>query len=167
MAPNIAVESPLAYRRFFDLSRRGYHSLAEAAEDLRKHLGYAVNNPAQIRAGLRERDDMLHWHWDPASAGPEHFEVEPTRARLLAAVRDLRCPVVLLRSLQNSMVTDEKLREFKAMTPRLVVEEARGLRHILTLRDNPPIARRILFHLRNGVAAEADPVGCASALGEA
>jgi pimeloyl-ACP methyl ester carboxylesterase len=156
MAPNISIEAPRAYRRFFDLSRRGYRTLAEAAEDLRAHLGYAVANPAQIRGGLRERDGLLHWHWDPASGAPEHFEVEPTRTRLVAEVRDLRCPVVLLRSGQNSMVTDEKLREFKALTPQLIVEEAPGLRHILTLRDNPWIGRRVIDHLRAGLAAPPD-----------
>jgi non-heme chloroperoxidase len=153
VAPTVRPDSRYEYEPFFRACLRGFESVEEVAEALRKYLHYPVGDPERLRHSLREKDGRLFYRWDPQVSAPQYFEGDTSN--LVSDLKGYSSPTVLLRSERGSVLTEQGVRAFQKMVPHLVVEPLPGTRHIFTHADNPIVAARVLHHLRRGVAAPA------------
>ncbi len=88
---------------------------------------------------LRRRDDgRLVWHWDPAFVrGTMNGRLTPELAkRLDQDLRNITCPVLLLRGLQSNLVTDEAEAAFRRSAPDALVWHVGDAGHMVVGDNN-------------------------------
>lgn len=135
-------------RGFFRASDSGFASLEEAADALHAHLGQPrLPDVSRLAKSMRKTDGRLFWHWDPRTTAPEFLHPPSEGEALIAAARRAQSPLVLVKAELSEIVSDESVRQFRALAPQLEVEIAHGVGHMFTGDRNDTFADRLLHHL--------------------
>ncbi|WP_019052443.1 alpha/beta fold hydrolase [Sphingobium xenophagum] len=135
-------------RGFFRASDSGFASLEEAADALHAHLGQPrLLDVSGLAKSMRKTDGRLFWHWDPRTTAPEFLHPPSEGEALIAAARRAQSPLVLVKAELSEIVSDESVRQFRALAPQLEVEIAHGVGHMFTGDRNDTFADRLLHHL--------------------
>ena len=148
VAPDICDLGVGKVRRFFEASAAGFASLDEAADALSTYLGRS--RPADV-AGLarstRQVDGRYFWHWDPRTVTPAFLAPPSELAALREAAARVHCPVVMVRGEFSDIVPQDAATAFKALTPQLIVLEAKGQGHMFTGDANDAFAGTLVEQL--------------------
>jgi pimeloyl-ACP methyl ester carboxylesterase len=71
-----------------------------------------------LKKNLRRRSDgRFYWHWDPVLVSKEFLAQVDDEERLLAAAKNLRVPLLLVRGMMSDVVTTSILEEFLEHVP--------------------------------------------------
>jgi pimeloyl-ACP methyl ester carboxylesterase len=148
VAPYMVDDGVDDIRGFFRASDSGFASLEEAADALHAHLGQPrLPDVSGLAKSMREADGRLFWHWDPRTTAPEFLHPPSEGEALIAAARRAQSPLVLVKAELSEIVSDESVRQFRALAPQLQVEIAHGVGHMFTGDGNDAFADRLLHHL--------------------
>lgn len=135
-------------RRFFRASEAGFATLDDAADALHLHLGQPrVMAVGGLARSMRETHGRLFWRWDPRTADPAVLNPPSEGETLVAAAERIACPVVLVKAEHSEIVSDASVARFRALTPQLEVEVARGVGHMFTGDRNDAFAATLLPYL--------------------
>ncbi len=130
----------------------GFASLEEAADAVAAYLPHRPRPRSLdgLRKNLRLGEDgRYRWHYDPAfvhRGGPRH-SIEMREARLTAAAKRLRLPVLLVRGGSSELVPEEAAREFLAMVPGARYVDVKGARHMVAGDVNDPFTEEVAAFL--------------------
>jgi len=148
VAPYMVDAGVEEIRGFFRASDSGFASLEDAADALHAHLGQPrLPDVSGLAKSMREADGRLFWHWDPRTTSPEFLHPPSEGESLIAAARRAKSPIVLVKAELSEIVSDESVRQFRALTPQLEIEIAHGVGHMFTGDRNDAFAERLLHHL--------------------
>ena len=149
VAPLLRDEGVDDIRGFFQASERGFASVDQAADALAHHLGQrrladATGLAKAMRVGS---DGRLYWQWDPKTVSP-HFLNPPSEGMALEQAAGLiSAPVMLVRAELSTIVSEQSVARFRALTPQLEVIVARGVGHMFTGDRNDAFAETLLDRL--------------------
>lgn len=144
---------------------QGFADLDEASRAVsayRKQAPRPAGQASGLARYLRRRDDgRLVWHWDPAFVrGRRHGRLTPDLAqRLDRDLRNITCPVLLLRGLDSNLVTDEAEAAFRRSAPEALVWHVDDAGHMVVGDNNSQFAGdldRFLNLVRNRETAIAN-----------
>ncbi len=110
--------------------KEGFETLDEAANIIAEYTGRPRQaDTSGLAKNLRLRDGRWYWHWDPnfirirerREKGPE---------RMIAAAKNIQCPIFLVRGKLSDLVKKEQIETFLTLVPHakyIDVEEARHM----------------------------------------
>jgi len=123
IAPHIEMggsERVLDFMR--DRLEAGFANLEEAADAVAAYLPERPR-PTDLKGlqkNLRKRPDgRWRWHWDPRFVSGER-KVDGARHpdRLVAAVKNITVPMLLVRGRMSDVISEESVRKFRELQPR-------------------------------------------------
>ena len=141
IAPRVEPAGVQRIMNFMTGHLGGFASLEEVGETVADYTGRArTRNLEGLKKNVRRHDDgRWYWHWDPAMMSPLARE-EPRPGMsgdaLLAAARQVRVPVLLLKGSQSDVVSDAGVQEFVAAVPDVTVVVVQGAGHMVAGDDN-------------------------------
>ncbi len=137
----------------------GFATLEEAAEAI---ASYLPNRPRpRSLNGLRKNlrlgsDGRYRWHWDPAfMRGQRNISVggHMFAENLMASVKDLHLPVLLVRGMNSELVHEDFAREFVEMAPDASYVDVHGAGHMVSGDKNDLFCAAVLEFLTDREAA--------------
>ena len=122
IAPHIeerGSDRVLAFMR--DKLEAGFATLEEAADAVAAYLPERPR-PTDLKGlekNLRKREDgRWRWHWDPQFvSGDRKIDGARKPDRLAAAVRNITCPMLLVRGRMSDVISEESVRKFLELQP--------------------------------------------------
>lgn len=133
----------------------GFASVEEAAEAVAAYLPHRKRprSTTGLRKNLRLHEDgRYRWHWDPRFISGEH-SVDSARAadiaRMEAAARALRIPVMLVRGGSSELVPEESARHFLELVPHAEYRDVSGAGHMVAGDRNDVFADAAIDFLRS------------------
>ncbi|MDX3886281.1 MAG: alpha/beta fold hydrolase [Sphingomonas sp.] len=141
-------------------TKDGFDSLEQAAEAIAAYLPHRPRPRSLdgLAKNLRRgEDDRYYWRWDPAFVRPrDDWDPEATNRRLSAALQTVDAPILLVRGTRSEVVSEESLRDFKALRPDAEIAEIADARHMVAGDDNDAFLTAIIaFVARRAEAGEA------------
>ncbi|MEO3385662.1 alpha/beta hydrolase [Mesorhizobium sp. CAU 1741] len=137
----------------------GFSSLEEAAAAVSAYLPNRTRPRSLdgLRKNLRLGDDgRFRWHWDPAfmtSTRNINEGARETMEGLMAALPDLRLPILLVRGMQSELVHEEFAREFVSLAPSASYVDVGGAGHMVAGDKNDVFSKAVLNFLTDRQAA--------------
>ncbi|WP_167537945.1 alpha/beta fold hydrolase [Sphingobium chlorophenolicum] len=149
VTPWIEGEATRAMRQVMLSAAAGFGSVADAARHLTLIGAIPVNlDCARLKRHLRVgRGGRFFWHWDPRFFSGQEDESAELTAQLVSAAQNVPAPTLLIRAECSEIVTQQQLRDFRAVVPHAGIAELSGARHTVTLDDNDGYAEIILGFL--------------------
>jgi pimeloyl-ACP methyl ester carboxylesterase len=144
---------------FMRARRDGFSDRHEAIGAVADYLPHRDARPgAQLEHNLREHEGRLYWHWDPALVHGERRLVDlanhrEREERIVATLRGLTVPLLLVRGGDSDVITEEIAGEFAALNPGAEVATIPGARHMIAGDANDAFTSAILDFLRRRVPA--------------
>jgi pimeloyl-ACP methyl ester carboxylesterase len=137
----------------------GFATLEEAADAIAAYLPHR-KRPASLD-GLRKNlrlgeDGRYRWHWDPAfmkSPRNVNLGARELMEELLAGLRKLHLPVLLVRGMQSELVHEEFARELVELAPDASYVDVGGAGHMVAGDKNDIFCNAILGFLTDQEAA--------------
>ena len=133
--------------------RRGFGDINEAADTIAAYLpGRARPRSLDgLSKNLRQRDDgRWYWHWDPAFVDGPHNIMTGSDSRidvLLAAVRKISVPALLVRGGKSELVPQEDADEFLALVPHAKYVDVTDAGHMVAGDRNDIFAAAVIEFL--------------------
>lgn len=123
IAPHIEIKGSdrvLAFMR--DKLEDGFATLDEAADAVAAYLPERPR-PTDLKGlekNLRQRaDGRWRWHWDPRFvAGDRKIDGARKPERLADAVRNIECPMLLVRGRMSDVISEDSVRKFLELQPK-------------------------------------------------
>jgi pimeloyl-ACP methyl ester carboxylesterase len=123
ITPRIEERGAREIVAFMDSAPDGFASLEQAADAVAAYLPHRQRpgDTSGLLRNLRLRNGRYHWHWDPAfmrmgrDAGSDYRFNGPNP--LEQAARALRLPTLLVRGGRSRIVSEDAVREFRALVP--------------------------------------------------
>ncbi len=132
-------------------AEKGFASVEEAADSVAAYLPHRPRpkDVSGLRKNLRLGDDgRYRWHWDPAFMGHGSRFDENREARLGAAARNVKVPVLLVRGGASELVTEESVRDFLAQVPHGRYADVSGAGHMVAGDRNDSFTDAVVDFLR-------------------
>ena len=111
------------------------------------------SRPEGLLKNLRQdADGRFRWHWDPAfmSIGDDGWDLVAFEARLMAAARAIRAPILIVRGRESDVLSRETMVHLREALPHVAQAEISGARHMIAGDDNARFNEAILpFLLAN------------------
>lgn len=140
-------------RGFMDAGSDGYASIEEAADAIDRHMPGrgGRRNLEGLARNLREgADGRWRWHWDPqfmsdrSASGQRYGDGSP---ELIAAIRTIDCPLLLVRGGRSEIVSPELAAEFLELLPSADYVELPDVGHMVAGDDNAPFTQKLLRYI--------------------
>ena len=139
---------------FMRAHRTGFASPREASAAVARYLPHraAPTDPTGIEKNLRARDGRWHWHWDPKLLGASEplLDIQTgaeLRERLIAVLRHLDIPTLLIRGALSDVISPQIADEFAALAPEAQVVEVGCAAHMVAGDDNHRFTDAVLAFL--------------------
>jgi pimeloyl-ACP methyl ester carboxylesterase len=120
---------------FMESAPHGFGSLEEAADAVAAYLPHRPRpkNTDGLKRNLRLRDGRYYWHWDPAfmQMGRTAVATIGTHNPLEVAARQLTLPTLIIRGGRSRILSEEGVREFRAMVPHAEVADIPEAHHMV------------------------------------
>lgn len=139
-------------RGFMAGTENGFDSIEEAADAVAAYLPHRKKprNSDGLARNLRQGEDgRWRWHWDPAfltrSDGSRGMSYE--RLELVAAIKQIEVPTLLIRGGKSEIVSEELAEEFLQLLPTAEYAVVPGATHMVSGDDNDAFGVCILDFL--------------------
>ena len=124
--------------------QQGFASLDEAADIIAEYTGRPrQTDSAGLAKNLRLRDGRWYWHWDP-----EFMSIRTRREkgpeRMMAAAKNLQCPVFLVRGQLSDLVEKEHVETFLALVPHAKYVDVKEARHMVAGDKNDIFTEQLM-----------------------
>ena len=122
VVPNMAAAGLDRIRSFMSAGHAGFSSVEEASAAVLRYL--PERRPGSSHRGLKRNlrpgaDGRWYWHWDPAfHAASKHRADEGMFARMAAAARNIKIPVLIISGSRSEVVHDEGVTQLRQLIPR-------------------------------------------------
>lgn len=152
IVPRVEREGSDRIQAFMRAHQDGFASILEAADAVAAYYPHRPRpkDSSGLEANLRQRaDGRFYWHWDPRLIdGPLPLEPPAFSDPLLAASRNVRIPVLLVRGLRSDIVSDAGVEEFRGVIPHLEVFEVPKAGHMVAGDRNDVFNAGVLRFLK-------------------
>jgi pimeloyl-ACP methyl ester carboxylesterase len=140
VVPNMAAAGLDRIRSFMSAGHAGFASVEEASAAVLRYL--PRRRPSSSHRGLKRNlrlgaDGRWYWHWDPAfHAGSKHRAEQGMFARMAAAVRNIRIPVLIINGSHSELVSDEGVAQLRQLIPQAQWVQVPGAAHMVAGDQN-------------------------------
>jgi pimeloyl-ACP methyl ester carboxylesterase len=130
----------------------GFASLEEAAEAIgsytknREKRGPSDSLARYLRQGA---DGRYRWHWDPAFIAKFNGVYGEEQEQMMAAARNLKLPVHLIRGGASDLVTEQDAQDFLALLPHAQFTDIKGAGHMVVGDSNDAFSAAIISFLQH------------------
>lgn len=117
-----------------DRMESGFETLEEAAEAVAAYTPERKRavDLNSIRKNLRERNGRWFWHWDPKFVqGKGGQETQEVRSELSDCVRDMDCPILLVRGRFSDVISPEAIEHLRSIRPDAGYVDVAGAGHMV------------------------------------
>jgi pimeloyl-ACP methyl ester carboxylesterase len=157
VVPNMAAEGLDRIRSFMSAGHAGFSSVEEASATVLRYLPgrRPTSSPRGLKRNLRlGADGRWYWHWDPAfHAGSKHRADQGMFARMAAAVRNIRIPVLIVSGSGSEVVSDGGVAELKQLIPQAQWVQVPGATHMVAGDQNDAFNSAVSGFVRDLAAA--------------
>lgn len=130
---------PKGVKRILDFmsadAKTGFASLEDAAAAVQAYTPERKRKVDlnSIRKNLRQRENgRWYWHWDPAFLNKRGDDLSrKIESTLTDAVRNIECPVLLVRGRYSDVVSEESVAAFKELLPDSSFVDVSGAGHMV------------------------------------
>jgi pimeloyl-ACP methyl ester carboxylesterase len=135
VVPDMAAEGLERIRSFMSAGHAGFASVEEASAAVLRYL--PGRRPSSSHRGLKRNlrlgaDGRWYWHWDPAfHAGSKQRAQEGMFARMTAAARNIRIPVLIISGSHSEVVNDEGIAQLRQLIPHAQHFRVTGATHMV------------------------------------
>lgn len=150
VAPRMEPDGVAKILTFMERGLDGFDSLEDAADAIASYLPHRrrPTDLGGLAKNLRRRDDgKWHWHWDPRFVRRDTGDPSFGRERLLAAARRLELPVLIVRGKLSNVLSDEGVREIRALVPHALYVDVAGAAHMVAGDDNDAFSSAVVDFL--------------------
>jgi pimeloyl-ACP methyl ester carboxylesterase len=135
---------------FMEKYKNGFDTLEQAGDAVAAYLQHR-RRPSVLN-GLdnnlrRGEDGRYYWHWDPALLDGWQIDKLRHEARMLAAAKRIRVPLLLVRGIDSDVVTAEIVQEFLAILPHAQYVDVPGAGHMVAGDSNSIFTDAVLAFL--------------------
>jgi pimeloyl-ACP methyl ester carboxylesterase len=160
VAPRMEQDGVTRVISFMHSGLDGFASLDEAADAIAAYLPHRKRprDTAGLAKNLRQgADGRWRWHWDPRFVRRGRGDASFAQSRLDDAARALRIPTLVVRGRMSDVLSDEGVRELRAMVPHAEYADVAGASHMVAGDDNDAFSAAIVDFLARVDAAPARP----------
>jgi pimeloyl-ACP methyl ester carboxylesterase len=151
VAPRLEEKGVERIRTFMEAHHDGFDSIEHAADIVAKYLNHRERPTdfSRLEKNLRLKSDgRYHWHWDPAMLRGLRIKKIHNQARLHAAGKNLKVPVLFMRGTLSDVVTREIMNEFVHDVPHAETVEIEGAGHTIPGDSNEKFTDALLAFLK-------------------
>jgi len=140
VVPDMAAEGLDRIRSFMSAGHAGFASVEEASAAVLRYL--PGRRPSSSHRGLKRNlrlgaDGRWYWHWDPAfHAGSKNRADQGMFARMAAAVRKIRIPVLIISGSRSEVVSDNGVAQLRQLIPQAQWVQVSGATHMVAGDQN-------------------------------
>ncbi len=140
VVPDMAAEGLDRIRAFMSAGHAGFGSVEEASDAVLRYL--PGRRPSSSHRGLKRNlrlgaDGRWYWHWDPAfHAGSKHRAEQGMFARMTAAARNIRIPVLIISGSRSEVVNHEGVAQLRQLIPQARSFQVPGAMHMVAGDEN-------------------------------
>ena len=134
----------------------GFAHPQEAAAAVARYLPHrqGPGDTTGIETNLRMRDGRWHWHWDPRLLGASRPLLDPETGpalshRVIAAVRRLKIPTMLIRGAISDVISRPIAHEFAELAPLARIVEVDGAAHMVAGDENDRFTGAVVAFLED------------------
>jgi non-heme chloroperoxidase len=140
VVPNMAAAGLDRIRSFMSAGYAGFASVQEASAAVLRYL--PGRKPSSSHRGLQRNlrpgaDGRWYWHWDPAfHAGSKHRADQGMFARMAAAARNIRIPVLIISGSSSEVVSDKGVAQLRQLIPQAQWVQVASATHMVAGDQN-------------------------------
>jgi non-heme chloroperoxidase len=153
VAPRMEADGVARVLSFMNTGLDGFASLDEAADAIAAYLPHRKRprDTAGLAKNLRQgADGRWRWHWDPRFVRRDFGDPSFSHARLTAAARALAVPVLIVRGRMSDVLSEEGVRELRALVPHAEYADVAGAAHMVAGDDNDAFSAAVGGFLARG-----------------
>ncbi len=157
VAPRMEQEGVTRVISFMHSGLDGFASLDEAADAIAAYLPHRKRprDTAGLAKNLRQGPDgRWRWHWDPRFVRRDRGDPSFARARLERAASALSIPTLVVRGRMSDVLSDEGVRELRALVPHAEYADVAGAAHMVAGDDNDAFSVAVAAFLARVDAAK-------------
>jgi pimeloyl-ACP methyl ester carboxylesterase len=140
VVPDMAAAGLDRIRSFMSAGHAGFASVDEASAAMLRYL--PGRKPSRSHRGLKRNlrhgaDGRWYWHWDPAfHASSKQRADQGMFARMTAAARNIRIPVLIISGSHSEVVNDEGIAQLRLLIPQAQCFQVSGATHMVAGDEN-------------------------------
>jgi|SRR5579862_4702267 len=150
VAPRLEADGVARVLSFMNTGIDGFESLDAAADAIAAYLPHRKRprDTAGLAKNLRQgADGRWRWHWDPRFVRRDHGDPSFGHARLTAAARALTIPVLIVRGRMSDVLSEDGVRELRALVPHAEYADVAGAAHMVAGDDNDAFSAAVVDFL--------------------
>ncbi|MBU6453444.1 MAG: alpha/beta hydrolase [Cyanobacteria bacterium REEB67] len=150
IAPKVEAKGVERIVTFMRSHHDGFASLQDAAAAVGAYLKNrkGPDDIEGLKKNLRCRaDGRYYWHWDPVLVSKEFLAQVDDEERLLAAAKNLRVPLLLVRGMMSDVVTTSILEEFLEHVPGASFVDVPAAGHMVAGDSNDVFTQALIDFL--------------------
>jgi non-heme chloroperoxidase len=152
VGPQMSSDGRERIHAFMAANPEGFATLDEAADAVSRYLTHRPrpDNVEGLRHNLRLGEDgRYRWHWDPRYMAEGRVRTDADDVvRLEAAVREITCPMQMMRGSESDVVSAEHVAALAALAPDCEFATIEGARHMVAGDDNDKFTLTLIDFLQ-------------------
>ena len=150
VAPRMEPDGVMRVISFMHSGLDGFASLDEAADAIAAYLPHRKRprDVSGLAKNLRQGDDgRWRWHWDPRFVRRMQPDPSFSHQRLSTAARAIRIPTLIVRGRMSDVLSEEGVRELRALIPHAEYADVAGASHMVAGDDNDAFSAAVVEFL--------------------
>jgi len=150
VAPRIEQSGVQRIVSFMQTGLDGWATLEEAADAIAAYLPHRrrPRDLGGLSKNLRQgADGRWRWHWDPRFVRRDRADPAFARDRLEGAARRVTCPTLVVRGRMSDVLSEEGVREVRALIPHAAYVDVAGTGHMVAGDDNDAFTSAVIDFL--------------------